>query len=151
MKALIQRVSQAGVMVEGKTIAQIGPGLLVFLGVAQEDDRSSADYLAEKILGLRIFSDLNGKMNHSLIEIGGAILLVSQFTLLGDCRKGRRPSFTGAAEPKKAEDLYEYMAWRLGQSAPVSLGRFGANMAVNLVNDGPVTIILECPFTNVNV
>jgi D-tyrosyl-tRNA(Tyr) deacylase len=138
-------------MVEGKTIAQIGPGLLVFLGVAQEDDRSSADYLAEKILGLRIFSDLNGKMNHSLIEIGGAILLVSQFTLLGDCRKGRRPSFTGAAEPKKAEDLYEYMAWRLGQSAPVSLGRFGANMAVNLVNDGPVTIILECPFTNVNV
>jgi D-tyrosyl-tRNA(Tyr) deacylase len=146
MRAVVQRVKESAVKTGDQVIGRIGPGLLVLLGVAQGDRLADADYLVHKISNLRIFEDQHGKMNRSLLETGGAMLVVSQFTLLGDCRKGRRPSFVAAAEPEKATALYEYFidqVSRLGIS--VATGRFGALMAVSLVNDGPVTLILESP------
>lgn len=128
----------------GKKVSWIGPGLLVLLGVGRGDTEAEADYLAEKIVGMRIFSDREGKMNLSLGETGGEILAVSQFTLYGDCRRGRRPGFSGAAPPEEGERLYEYFCRRLeGLGFPPGRGVFGAEMLVRLENDGPVTIILE--------
>jgi D-tyrosyl-tRNA(Tyr) deacylase len=144
MRAVVQRVKESSVKDGKETISRIGPGLLVLLGVAREDRPSDADYLANKIVNLRIFEDDNGKMNRSLLETNGQMLVVSQFTLLGDCRKGRRPSFVDAAEPTRATELYEYFVEqvrRIGVS--VQTGRFGAMMQVTLINDGPVTLILE--------
>ncbi|PIW61756.1 MAG: D-tyrosyl-tRNA(Tyr) deacylase [Candidatus Omnitrophica bacterium CG12_big_fil_rev_8_21_14_0_65_50_5] len=144
MKAVLQRVSQAIVTVEGQIVGQIKAGLLIFLGVAADDEESKADALAEKISQLRIFNDADGKMNCSISEVGGAFLVVSQFTLYGDCRKGRRPSFDAAADPAKAEKLYNYFVDRLKNSGfSVATGVFRAKMDVALVNDGPVTFILE--------
>ena len=137
MKALVQRVSHAAVRVEGETIASIGPGLLVLLGVAGEDGEASADRLAEKVRALRIFTDEGGQMNEPLGE--REVLCVSQFTLLADTRRGNRPGFTAAAAPARAQPLYERFCERLGAAR----GRFGAHMEVELVNDGPVTILLE--------
>ncbi|MDR0621922.1 MAG: D-tyrosyl-tRNA(Tyr) deacylase [Deltaproteobacteria bacterium] len=143
MKVLLQRVTEAKVLVDGQTVGQIGQGLLALVGAAHGDDEATCDWLAEKILGLRIFSDPEGKMNLSVKETQGAILLVSQFTLLADCRKGRRPSFAGAAEPGLAKDLYLYLGRYLENHLPVAYGIFGAHMAVSLINDGPVTVMLE--------
>jgi len=144
MRACVQRVSRASVIVENEVIGQIGAGLLVLLGVATDDTEADADYLAEKIATLRIFEDANGKMNAALADIGGAMLVVSQFTLYGDCRKGRRPSFTAAAPPEQAERLYEYFVAQIRrQNIPIATGRFRANMQVELINDGPVTMLLE--------
>lgn len=146
MRALIQRVTEAGVRVEGEGIAAIGPGLLIFLGVAKGDDRAGADWLADKAAGLRIFGDEAGKMNLSLQDISGEALVVSQFTLYGDCRKGRRPGFDQAAPPEAANDLYEYFKTRLAaKNIKVASGRFAAHMEVTLINDGPVTFILDSP------
>ena len=144
MRAVIQRVKESSVKIDDRIISQISQGLLVLLGVAQGDRQLDADYLADKIVNLRIFEDENGKMNRSLLETGTQMLLVSQFTLLGDCRRGRRPSFGAAAEPAEATALYEYFieaVMSLGIS--VETGRFGAMMEVAMVNDGPVTLILE--------
>lgn len=144
MRAVVQRVSRASVSVEGVQIAQIGVGLLVLLGVAGGDDESQADYLAEKIVGLRIFEDSAGKMNLSLQDRGGELLVVSQFTLLADCRKGRRPGFSKAAPPELAEPLCRYFVAQLQQRGlTVQTGRFQAEMSVELVNAGPVTILLD--------
>ncbi len=144
MRAVVKRVREASVETEGEIISRIGGGLLVLLGVAREDHRSDAEYLASKISNLRIFEDEAGKMNRSLIDTGGDMLVVSQFTLLGDCRKGRRPSFISAAEPDRANELYEYFVEAVRQlGIPVATGRFKAMMAVALVNDGPVTLIVE--------
>lgn len=144
MRALIQRVASCEVRVGKDMIARIGPGMLILLGVAQSDTESEADYLANKVAHLRIFDDSSGKMNHSLLETGGEIMVVSQFTLLGDCRKGRRPSFVNAAPPEKAAGLYAYFAAALrGKDITVATGRFQARMAVSLVNDGPVTFLVE--------
>lgn len=144
MKAVIQRVNRASVTVEGRITGAIGHGLLVLLGVGKSDTQQSADYLADKITGLRIFPDANGKMNCSLLDVNGAILVVSQFTLYGDCRKGRRPSFDAAAPPEHARALYEYFVSRLREmSVPVETGVFQAHMDVALINDGPVTLLLE--------
>ncbi|MDJ0816858.1 MAG: D-aminoacyl-tRNA deacylase [Desulfobacterales bacterium] len=144
MRAVVQRVREASVETEGEIISRIGGGLLVLLGIAREDHRSDAEYLASKISNLRIFEDEAGKMNRSLIDTGGDMLVVSQFTLLGDCRKGRRPSFISAAEPDRANELYEYFVEAVRQlGIPVATGRFKAMMAVALVNDGPVTLIVE--------
>lgn len=146
MRALLQRVTRAGVRVDGEDIASIGPGLLVFLGVADGDSKVEADWLAEKVANLRIFSDADDKMNLSLIDIKGQALVVSQFTLYGDCRRGRRPGFELAAKPDQANELYEYFKAQLAAKGPeVSSGRFAANMAVSLVNDGPVTFIIDTP------
>jgi D-tyrosyl-tRNA(Tyr) deacylase len=144
MRAVVQRVLRSAVRVEGQTIGAIDRGLTVLLGVARTDTRKDADYLAEKIIRLRIFEDENGKMNRSLMDIQGAMLVVSQFTLLGDCRKGRRPSFVNAAEPKTAEVLYLHFTDRVRQCGiPVATGQFQAMMQVDLCNDGPVTLILD--------
>lgn len=144
MKAVIQRVKNSSVAVEGDTVSRIGPGLLVLLGVAQNDQPPDADFLAEKITNLRIFEDDAGKMNRSLLDTGGEMLVVSQFTLLGDCRKGRRPSFVNAAAPEHAEKLYEHFVQKVRQAGiAVQTGRFRAMMDVSLINDGPVTLILE--------
>jgi D-aminoacyl-tRNA deacylase len=144
MKAVIQRVKKSSVAVDNQIIGEIGQGVLVLLGVAQNDEISDADFLADKIADLRIFKDENGKMNHCLKEIGGEMLVVSQFTLLGDCRKGRRPSFIDAAPPDKANHLYEVFINRVRQNEiPVKTGKFQAMMDVFLINDGPVTLILE--------
>jgi D-tyrosyl-tRNA(Tyr) deacylase len=144
MRAVIQRVKQSSVKTNGETVGRIGRGLLVLLGVAREDSAEDADYLAKKIINLRIFEDENGKMNRSLLETGGELLAVSQFTLLADCRKGRRPSFVAAAEPEKATELYEKFVVRVRQEGvAVQTGRFRAMMEVALINDGPVTIIIE--------
>ncbi|MBW1993845.1 MAG: D-tyrosyl-tRNA(Tyr) deacylase [Deltaproteobacteria bacterium] len=144
MRTVVQRVKECSVSVGNKMVGRIGPGLLVLLGVGADDTSSDADYLSEKIVNLRIFSDEHGKMNRSLIETGAEMLVVSQFTLLGDCRKGRRPSFIKAADPQKGKRLYEYFVDRVRQKGvPVKTGRFGALMAVSLINDGPVTLILE--------
>lgn len=144
MRACIQRVRQAEVTVGGETVGRIGPGMLVLLGVAQDDDEAAARLLAEKTAGLRIFEDAEAKMNCSLADVGGAMLVVSQFTLLGDCRKGRRPSFTAAAAPELAERLYEvFVAAVAAQGIPVATGQFRQHMAVSLVNDGPVTLLLD--------
>lgn len=144
MRACIQRVAEAKVAVEGEIVGQIGRGLLVLLGVAAGDGDTDARWLAEKITGLRIFEDVAGKMNLSLIETGGAMLVVSQFTLLGDCRRGRRPSFTEAAPPDEAERLYEvFVAAVRAAGVTVETGRFRRQMRVSLINDGPVTLIAE--------
>ncbi len=144
MKAVIQRVASSNVVVGGKVVGEIDRGILVLLGVEKGDDESKADWLAEKICGLRIFEDEQGKMNLSVEETGGSLLVVSQFTLAGNCAKGRRPSFDTAAPPDEGKRLYEYFveaAKRLG--LPVATGIFQADMKVSLVNDGPVTFILE--------
>jgi len=144
MRACVQRVSQASVTVAGEVTGKIGRGLLVLLGVAVGDTDEDAQQLAQKIVELRIFPDEEGKMNRSLIEAAGAMLVVSQFTLLGDCRKGRRPSFTEAAPPEEAQRLYEnFVADVAGQGACVETGRFREHMDVALVNDGPVTLLLD--------
>jgi D-aminoacyl-tRNA deacylase len=144
MRAVLQRVERASVDVDGETVGSIGSGLLVLLGVAKGDTHAHADYLADKILNLRIFSDDAGKMNRSVIEAGGDVLVVSQFTLYGDCRKGRRPSFDDAAPPELARPLYEYFVERLrAGNLPVATGVFQASMKISLVNDGPVTFVLE--------
>jgi D-tyrosyl-tRNA(Tyr) deacylase len=144
MRAVIQRVSRGEVRVGRQSVGRIGRGLLVLLGVAGEDTRKEADYLAEKIVNLRIFEDEGGKMNRSVKDVGGEMLVVSQFTLLGDCRKGRRPSFVKAAAPQAADALYAYFVEQVRRRGiAVATGRFGAEMAVSLVNQGPVTIILE--------
>ena len=144
MRACVQRVSQAQVTVAGETVGRIGHGLVVLLGVAADDTAADASYLADKLVGLRIFEDADGKMNLGLLEAGGAMLVVSQFTLLGDCRKGRRPSFTDAAGPELAETLYEtFVAAVSGLGVNVATGRFRQNMRVSLENDGPVTLLLD--------
>ncbi len=144
MRAVIQRVSSARVEVNGEVTGSIGRGLLVLLGVAHEDTEKQAAWLAEKVAGLRIFEDEAGKMNLSVQEIGGAVLVVSQFTLLADCRKGRRPSFTEAAPPHVAERLYQEFVRKLRECGVlVETGVFQAKMKVHLVNDGPVTVVVE--------
>lgn len=146
MKAVIQRVKESRVRVEGKVVGEIGHGVLVLLGVEIGDTCSQADWMAEKIVNLRIFEDQGGKMNLALPEVGGGLLAVSQFTLAGNCSKGRRPSFDTAAAPEDAYRLYTYFmgkVWELG--VPVQSGIFQADMEVSLVNDGPVTFILESP------
>ncbi len=144
MRAVIQRVSRAGVVVDGVQIAAIGSGLLVFLGVENGDDNKGAEYLAEKTAGLRIFEDAAGKMNLSVLDRAAEVLVVSQFTLLADCRKGRRPGFSAAAPPELAEPLCDDFVAQLNQrGVKVQTGKFRADMAVDLVNDGPVTILLD--------
>ena len=144
MKAVIQRVGAATVEVDAKTVGQIGKGILVLLGVEKGDGEQDAAWLAEKIANLRIFEDDKGKMNLSVREIGGELLAVSQFTLAGNCAKGRRPSFDSAAPPEEANRLYEFFVGKLReQGLPVETGIFQAMMQVSLVNDGPVTFILE--------
>jgi len=144
MRAVVQRVKMAKVMIGSEVVGEIGKGLLIFLGVGVEDNSDDADYLASKIASLRIFSDDNGKMNLSLLETGGDALVVSQFTLWGDCRKGRRPSFTRAADPAVANDLYQrFIDLLKGKGIQVAEGRFQEMMDVHLVNDGPVTMLLD--------
>jgi D-tyrosyl-tRNA(Tyr) deacylase len=144
MRAVVQRVSRAKVDVAGETAGEIGPGLLVLLGVADGDASEDAVYLAQKIAGLRVFEDERGKMNRSLEEISGKMLVVSQFTLLGDCRKGRRPSFDRAARPELASELYlGFVAAVRAQGIDVATGRFQEHMLVELVNDGPVTLLVD--------
>lgn len=144
MRAVVQRVSRAKVTVEGEITGEIATGLLVLLGVAEGDTAEDAVTLAEKLVGLRIFEDAEGKMNLALSEIGGAMLVVSQFTLLGDCRKGRRPSFIAAARPEIAEALYRTLVAEVqGRGIAVATGRFQTHMDVELVNDGPVTLLLD--------
>ena len=144
MRAVIQRVKECSVRTENQVISQAGAGLLVLLGVAQGDSSSDADYLINKIANLRIFEDKKGKMNRSLLETGGDMMVVSQFTLLADCRKGRRPSFIEAADPEVAAELYEYFVIQVRRRGiTVATGRFRAMMEVALINEGPVTIILE--------
>ena len=142
MKAILQRVKFAKVEVDGETVGEIGQGFLVLLGVAQEDDKKEAEVLSNKIAGLRVFTDENDKMNLSLGDIGGEVLVISNFTLCADCSHGRRPSFIAAARPEQAEPLYEYFCQRLRDAGirKVAQGIFGADMAVSLLNDGPVTI-----------
>lgn len=144
MRAIVQRVGRAKVTVEGEVTGEIAQGLLVLLGVAHEDTERDADYLAEKIAGLRIFEDGAGKMNLSVADAGGAVLAVSQFTLYGDVRRGKRPSFDAAAPPERARSLYEYFVERVRQSGlRCETGRFQEMMSVELVNEGPVTILLD--------
>jgi D-tyrosyl-tRNA(Tyr) deacylase len=144
MRAVIQRVKEASVQIKNQEVGSIGHGILVLLGVGQDDGADDAIYMAEKVVHLRIFADEQGKMNRSLLDVGGGLLAVSQFTLWGDCRKGRRPSFIAAAEPSKAEELYEAFvqhAETLGVT--VATGRFQEMMEVSLVNDGPVTLLID--------
>jgi len=144
MRAVVQRVSRASVTVEGQVVGRIDRGLLVLLGVTHADTEADADYLADKIAGLRIFEDDAGKMNLSVAEVGGAILAVSQFTLYGDVRRGKRPSFDDAARPEQARQLYEYFVERVrALGLRCETGRFQEMMQVELVNDGPVTILLD--------
>ena len=144
MRAVVQRTREASVRVNSEVVGEIRGGLLIFLGVGRGDSEKDADFLAEKITHLRIFQDAEQKMNLSLLDAGGAMLIVSQFTLHGDCRKGRRPSFVAAAPPEEAEPLYERFIARVEKlGVPVAAGRFGAMMEVTLVNDGPVTLLLD--------
>lgn len=144
MRAVVQRVKSAEVYVDGRLSGKIGKGLLVFVGVAKGDGENDVSYLTSKLPDLRIFEDANGKFNLSLKEISGEMLIVSQFTLYGDCRKGRRPSFTEAEEPSIANHLYERFISKLReQGIPVQTGEFQAKMEVHLINDGPVTLLLE--------
>ena len=144
MRAVVQRVKSASVTVDGELVSEIGVGVLIFLGVAHDDTATELEYIANKVANLRIFEDEDGKMNRSLLETGGAALVVSQFTLYGDCRKGRRPSFINAARPEVANALYEQFISALEQqNIPTQGGTFQAMMDVQLVNDGPVTILLD--------
>jgi D-tyrosyl-tRNA(Tyr) deacylase len=144
MRAVVQRVTQARVEVADQIVGEIGAGLLVLLAVARDDTPADADYLADKIANLRIFEDDDRKMNRSVLDIGGAILVVSQFTLYGDVRRGRRPSYSDAAEPEKANQLYQYFAGQLRSlGLKVETGVFQAMMKVSLTNDGPVTILID--------
>jgi len=143
MRAVIQRVTSAEVMVDGRSVGAIGRGLLVFVGVAETDTARDAAVLADKVVGLRVFQDGEGRMNRSVADVDGEVLLVSQFTLYGDVRRGRRPSFTRAARPEDAEPLIQEMERLIGSAVPVSTGRFGAQMEVRLVNDGPVTLVVD--------
>ena len=144
MRAVVQRVSRASVTVAGEVVGQIGRGFLVLLGVGEGDTAEDSVYLAQKIAGLRVFEDADGKMNLALAEVSGAMLVVSQFTLWGDCRKGRRPSFDKAARPEVAEPLYQaFVAAVAGEGIPTQTGRFQQHMDVELVNDGPVTLLLD--------
>lgn len=144
MKGLIQRVKKASVRIDSQLYSQINEGILIFLGVEKGDEKSNADKLAEKLVKLRIFEDENEKMNKSVQDINGSILVVSQFTLAGDCKKGTRPSFDKAELPQKANELYEYFISKLkSRNIPTQTGSFGAMMDVELINDGPVTFMLE--------
>ena len=144
MRACVQRVSRGKVTVDRQVVGEIDHGMLVLLGVTQEDTQKDASFMAEKLTGLRIFEDEDGKMNRSLVESGGSMLVVSQFTLLGDCRKGRRPSFVAAAEPELAEQLYEHFVAEVRRGGvQVATGTFRAHMDVELVNDGPVTLLVD--------
>ncbi len=144
MRAVIQRVKSASVTVEGEVVSEIRKGLLVFLGVAQEDTPADVDYMASKIANLRIFEDDEGRMNLSILDVGGEALVVSQFTLCGDCRKGRRPSFIAAARPEKADPLYQAFMDEISRlGVPVKAGIFQVMMNVELINDGPVTMMLD--------
>jgi len=144
VRVVLQRVSEARVRVDGEVVGEIGAGLMILLGVGRDDTESDAGYLADKIAGLRIFEDDQGKMNRSVAELGGGVLVVSQFTLYGDCRKGRRPGFSAAAPPERANQLYLEFAARLqARGLTVATGIFQADMQVELVNDGPVTMILD--------
>ena len=145
MRAVLTRVKSASVAVDGKTIGQIGQGFLILLGITHEDTEAQAVKLADKLVGLRIFEDEDGKMNRGLETVGGEILVVSQFTLYADCRKGRRPSFVGAASPAEADRLYEYFQQKVREIgvSKVGHGKFGASMQVELLNNGPVTIMLD--------
>jgi D-aminoacyl-tRNA deacylase len=144
VRACVQRVTEASVTVDGEIVGQIGAGALVLLGVAGDDTEADARWLADKVAGLRIFEDAEGKMNLSLADVAGGMLVVSQFTLLGDCRRGRRPSFAAAARPELAERLYEeFVAAVRSTGIEVATGRFRHHMLISLVNDGPVTLILD--------
>jgi len=144
MRFVIQRVCEASVAVEGQVIGQIGHGLLVFVGMADSDDKMIADKMIDKLTKLRIFDDADGKTNLSIADVGGKFLVISQFTLYADCRKGNRPSFTLAGRPDKAEELYEYVISEIGKKGfCVEHGSFGAEMKVSLLNDGPFTILLD--------
>ncbi len=144
MRVILQRVSEARVQIDGAIVGEIGHGLLVLLGVTKSDTAEQARWLADKIVSLRIFNDVEGKMNRDVAEVGGAILVVSQFTLYGDCSKGRRPSFIDAAPPEVAIPLYEeFINAVKAHGIPTATGRFGAMMQVSLINDGPVTLILD--------
>ena len=144
MRAVIQRVSRAQVRVDGEVVGTIGAGFLALIGVEDGDGQADVDYLVEKVSGLRVFEDQQGKMNRALSDVGGEILAVSQFTLLGDCRKGRRPSFTSAARPEQADALVQQVVSALqARGHRVATGRFRAEMEVELVNEGPVTVLLD--------
>ena len=144
MRLLLQRVSEASVTVDGNTVGSIRTGLLILAGMAKTDTESEIDYLSDKVLGLRIFPDSAGKMNRNIVDAGGSLLIVSQFTLYGDCRKGRRPSFDDAAAPDHAQALYNYLVRKLRNGpVPVETGVFQATMEVHLVNQGPVTILMD--------
>lgn len=144
MRVVLQRVSRAAVRVDDQTVGEIGPGLLALVGVAAGDDAETVDKIAAKVAGLRIFADADGRFNESVAEIGGAVLVVSQFTLIADVRKGRRPSFTAAARPEQAEPLVERFTAQLAAAGvPTASGRFGAMMEVELVNDGPFTVVID--------
>ena len=144
MRAVVQRVTKGRVRVEGETVGEIGPGFVVLLGIGREDTRADVQYLAEKVVNLRVFEDEEGKMNLSLLDVGGEILAISQFTLYGDCRKGRRPSFTAAAPPEEARALYEGFVQEVaGYGLRVATGQFQAHMLVEIHNDGPVTLLLD--------
>jgi D-tyrosyl-tRNA(Tyr) deacylase len=144
MRALIQRVSRASVIVDGRVVGRIGRGFVVLLGITHGDDRADVEWVAAKVAGLRVFDDEAGKMNRALADVGGELLVVSQFTLYGDARKGRRPSFTAAAAPERAEPLVDYFVEVLrGADFSVATGVFGAHMELEIHNDGPVTLLIE--------
>lgn len=144
MRFVIQRVTEASVMVDGQVLGEIGKGFLVLIGVGKDDTTKEADRLVKKMIGLRIFEDENGKTNLSLSDVGGSLLLISQFTLYADCRKGNRPSFINAGDPDHANELYEYVIQECKKNVPdVQRGQFGADMKVRLCNDGPFTIVLD--------
>jgi D-tyrosyl-tRNA(Tyr) deacylase len=144
VRAVVQRVSEARVAVGEEVVGAIGRGLCVLVGVGRDDSETDADWLSRKVIELRVFEDAGGRFAHSLADVGGELLVVSQFTLYGDCRAGRRPSFTDAAEPKRAEALYEHFVARArARDVAVATGRFRAHMALSLVNDGPITLVLD--------
>ncbi|KMK75725.1 D-aminoacyl-tRNA deacylase [Alkalihalobacillus pseudalcaliphilus] len=149
MRIVLQRVKQSSVTVNNEVVGEIGHGFMLLVGITHEDSEADVDYLAEKLVNTRIFEDEDGKMNLSLLQVGGAILSVSQFTLYGDIRKGRRPNFMAAAKPDRAKELYEQFNRKLREKGvQVETGIFGAMMDVSLINDGPVTLILESPIEN---